>query len=95
MPHYISLVKWTDKGAQEAKESAQRIGNLLKFAEQHGAKIQVFSTMGAYDFVAIAEAPNDETAMLVALRLESAGNARTQTMKAWPLEEAAKILANL
>ena len=51
--------------------------------------------MGEYDFVAIADAPNDDVAMQAALQLESAGNARTTGMKAWPLDEAAKIIAKI
>ncbi len=95
MPHYISLVKWTDKGVQDVKETPARLAALGKMAAGLGARLTIYSTMGDYDFVAVAEAPSDEVAMQVALQLEKAGNARTYTMKAWTIEEAAKVIAKL
>ncbi len=95
MPHYVSLVKWTDQGVKDVKDAPARLAALGKMAEQLGAKLTIYSTMGEYDFVAIAEGPSDEIAMQIALQLEKAGNARTCTMKAWTLEEAAKVFAKL
>ena len=95
MPHYVTLVRWTDKGVQEIMDAPQRFAGIIKMVESMGGKIEIYSTMGEYDFVAVAEAPNDDVAMQAALQMESAGNARTTTMKAWTLEEAAKIIAKL
>ncbi len=95
MPHYITLVRWTDKGVQEIMDAPQRFAGIVKMVENMGGKIQIYSTMGEYDFVAVAEAPSDDVAMQAALQLESAGTARTVTMKAWTLEEATKIIARL
>ncbi len=95
MPHYVTLVKWTDRGLQEVMDAPQRFAGVIKMVENLGGKIQIYSTMGEYDFVAIADAPNDDVAMQAALQLESAGNARTVTMKAWTLDEAAKIIAKI
>ncbi len=63
--------------------------------ENLDGKIEICSTMGEDDFVAIADAPTDDVAMPAALQLESDGNARTTTMKAWTLDEAAKFIAKL
>ncbi len=95
LPHYVSLVKWTDKGVQDVKDSPKRLADLGAMAAKLGAKLTIYSTMGEYDFVAIAEGPSDEIAMQIALQLEKAGNARTVTMKAWTLEESAKVIAKL
>ena len=95
MPHYVTLVKWTGRGLQDVMDAPQRFAGVVKMVENRGGKIQIFSTMGEYDFVALAEAPNDEIAMQAALLLESGGNAKTTTMKAWTLDEAAKILAKV
>jgi len=95
MPHYVTLVRWTDKGVQEIMDAPQRFAGIIKMVESMGGKIEIYSTMGEYDFVAVAEAPNDDVAMQAALQMESAGNARTTTMKAWTLEEATKIIAKL
>ena len=95
MPHYVTLVKWTGRGLQGVMDAPQRFAGVIRMVENRGGKIQIFSTMGEYDFVAVAEAPNDEVARQTALLFESGGNAGTVTMKAWTLDEAAKILARV
>jgi uncharacterized protein with GYD domain len=54
--------------------------------------MQVFYTMGEYDFVAVVEVPRDDDVMAILLCLGSMGNVRTTTMKAWTEAEAAKLL---
>ena len=95
MPHYISLVKWTDQGVKTVKDSPKRSDMVTNMAEKMGAKMQVFYTMGDYDLVALTEAPNDETAMRLLLQIGTIGTVRTTTMKAWTPSEATKIIAKL
>jgi uncharacterized protein with GYD domain len=54
--------------------------------------MQVFYTMGKYDFIAIIEVPKDDDVMAILLCIGSMGNVRTITMKAWTEAEAAKII---
>ena len=51
--------------------------------------------MGEYDYVGIAEAPNDEVAMTFMLGLGSAGNVRTTTLKAFTTEQFAEMVNKL
>lgn len=51
--------------------------------------------MGAYDFMSVLEAPNDETALEFALNIGKMGNVRTTTMKAWSAQDAAKVMAQV
>lgn len=55
--------------------------------------MQVFYTMGNYDFVAVIEVPKDEDVMAILLCLGSMGNMRSTTMKAWTEEETAKLIS--
>jgi len=55
--------------------------------------MQVFYTMGKYDFVAVIEVPKDENVMAILLCLGSMGNMRSTTMKAWTEEETAKLIS--
>lgn len=55
--------------------------------------MQVFYTMGKYDFVAVIEVPKDEDVMAILLCLGSMGNMRSTTMKAWTEEETAKLIS--
>ena len=54
-----------------------------------------YYTFGEYDVVIIIEAPNDETVMSLVLRVGSAGNVRTKTLKAFTVEEGIKIIKDL
>ena len=54
-----------------------------------------YYTFGEYDMVIIIEAPNDETVMSLLLKVGSAGNARTKTLKAFTAEEGMKIIKDL
>jgi uncharacterized protein with GYD domain len=52
-------------------------------------------TNNAEECPAIVEAPNDETMMSVILATGSLGNVRSETLKAFTIDEAAKIIERL
>lgn len=95
MPHYVSLVNWTEQGIKAVKESPKRVDAVTALAEKMGAKMQIFFTMGQFDIVALTEAPNDDVAMQLLLEIGRLGNVRTTTMKAWTPAEATKVLSKL
>jgi len=95
MPHYISLVNWTEQGIKNVKEAPKRVDAVNAMASKLGAKMEIFFTMGDYDIVALTEAPNDDAAMQLILEIGRLGNVRTKTMKAWTQAEATKVLAKL
>jgi uncharacterized protein with GYD domain len=95
MPHYITLGKWTDQGVRNVRESPKRADAAKAMAEKLGGRMQLYYTLGEYDFVALSEAANDEIALQVALQIGSQGNARTTTLKAWTVEEATKVIAKV
>ena len=65
-------------------------------AEAAGAKIEAwYLTMGTYDAIAIADVPDDETAAALLLALGSHGNVRSQTLRAFSLDEFERILAKM
>ena len=95
MPKYIILGNWTDQGVKTVKDTTKRADQAKALAAKMGGKLDVYWTMGAYDFVAVAEAPSDEAYMQLALTIGSQGNTRTTTLKAWTQDEAAKVVAKL
>ena len=96
MPTYIVLTKYTQQGIQNIKESPARFDAAKNAIKAMGADIkQVFLTMGQYDLVVIAEAPDDETIAKFALATGSLGNVSTQTMRAFTEDEFRKIVAGL
>ncbi len=96
MPTYISLIKWTDQGIRNIKESPQRFEAFKNGIEATGGKvIGFYLTMGRYDMVVVGEAPSDEAMASVMLGLGSAGSIRTETLKAFPEDEYRSIITKL
>jgi uncharacterized protein with GYD domain len=96
MPTYISLVQFTAKGIEAAKNTTRRVSDWAAKVQPMGVKItQMYWTLGHYDQVCIFEAPDDETAASVLLAADILGNIRTQTMRAFAASEMEKILARL
>ena len=95
-PTYISLVKFTEKGIQGAKQTTERVAAWAAKVQSMGVTIkQMYWTLGEYDQVCIFEAPDDETAASVLLAADMLGNIRTQTMRAFTASEMEKILAKV
>jgi uncharacterized protein with GYD domain len=95
MPVFVVLGNWTEQGIRKVTEAPKRDKVAHDMVNKAGGKMQVFYTLGKYDFVAIIEVPKDDDAMAILLCLGSMGNVRTTTMKAWTEAEAAKILTAL
>ncbi len=96
MATYIVLFNFTDQGIRNVKQSPQRAKVAIAAAEKLGVKMKDnYWTMGAYDFVGIVDAPNDEAMTTLALSVGSQGNVRTQTMRAYSADEMEKILAKV
>ena len=84
MQTYIVLVRWTQKGRENIKESPARLEAAKDAFLAMGARVVgTYMVIGEYDLVLIAEAPDDETMTRIALALASAGNVRTQTLRAY------------
>ena len=96
MATYIVLLKYTDQGALNIKESPGRVAAAKGAVESAGGKwLGYYLTLGEYDGVAIAEAPNDEVYSTVILAIARQGNVRTTTLKAFNEEEMSRIIAGI
>jgi uncharacterized protein with GYD domain len=93
MPTYVSLFRWTDRGAQEAKGTVDRAEDARQAIERQGGQLHaLYWTQGAYDIVTIAEWPDEEAAMAFLLALGRQGNVRTETLRAFSAEDMRRIL---
>ncbi|MBZ0261681.1 MAG: GYD domain-containing protein [Hyphomicrobiales bacterium] len=96
MTRYVLLANWTDQGVKNVKDSANRLDAAKALAKKMGCEIREFyMTVGTYDMVVTAEAPNDETLAKFALTLAMGGNIRTTTLKAFPEDAYRKIIGGL
>jgi uncharacterized protein with GYD domain len=96
MAKYITLMKYTQKGVENIKESPKRYEAFRKLSESMGAKVEgIFLTMGRYDLVVILDAPDSETVAKILLATASRGSVSTETLQAFSEEEYQKIMAAL
>jgi uncharacterized protein with GYD domain len=94
MPIYVGLGNWTDQGTKDFRGAVQRANTFREAVNQAGGRVrELVWTMGAYDFIAVLEAPDDETAAVLVLRVAAAGNVRTTTMRAFDAEQMTDIIA--
>jgi len=96
MTTYITLLRYTQQGIENMKESPSRLEAAKESFRALGAELKAFYLVnGQYDAVIVSEAPDDETATKIALATSSLGNVRTETLRAYTEEEYRKIIADL
>jgi uncharacterized protein with GYD domain len=96
MPRYVILVNWTDQGVRDVKQTVDRTDHGGAIAEKHGLKLkEAYWTVGAYDMVAVFEAPDEEALSAHLLEIGSSGNVRTTALRAFDEEEMKGILGRL
>ena len=96
MPTYISLLHFTQDGVKNIKDSPARLDEAKKVFQSMGAELKAwYLTLGEYDAVVIAEAPDDETGTKLLLMIGSQGNIRTETFRAFTEDEYRKIISAL
>ena len=94
MPIYVGLGNWTDQGTKDFRGAVQRGNSFREAVEQAGGRVrELVWTMGEYDFITVLEAPDDETAATLVLRVPAAGNVRTKTMRAFDADQMNDIIA--
>ncbi|PMS37519.1 uncharacterized protein with GYD domain [Trinickia symbiotica] len=96
MATYIVLAQFTDQGIRNIKNSPQRASQVAEMAKGFGCEMkEVFWTLGQYDIVAVIEAPDDESFTTFGLAMSSAGNVRTQSLRAFTKNELASMIGKL
>jgi uncharacterized protein with GYD domain len=96
MATYIALCTWTDRGAQQVKDSPRRFDAAKKLLRDMGGDIKSFYlTLGEFDLVAVADAPDDAVMARFLMQLGMLGNVRTRTLKAFPESAYREIVATL
>jgi len=95
MATFIGLLKFTDQGIRTIKDSPDRYAKFKPLAEKMGITVKgIYYTTGHYDGVVIVEG-TDEAVTAALLKLGSAGNVRTETLRGFSVEEVKKIVGNI
>ena len=93
MQTYILLSTISAKGKKTLGTKPERIREVNKEIEAHGAKvIAQYAVLGPYDFVNIVEAPDNESIARVSVDLGSRGTIQITTLPAIPIENFINVL---
>ena len=93
MATYVSLIRFTEQGAKNIRDTQRRASAFRDAAEQAGVTVrEVYWTLGAYDGLLVFDAPDEQTATAVMIDLGTLGNVRTQTMRAFDESEMGQVL---
>ena len=96
MAHYVSLMRWTSQGVAGLPGWRERVEEGERFIEEAGGKlVGVWVTLGRYDVVEIFEAPNDDVAVEILMKLQRFGAEHTETLRAFTRDEAEEIIRRL
>ena len=94
MPTYITLLRWTQQGISNVKDSPSRLDAGRETFKKRGITFkESYLTMGQYDLVQVIEAPDDETLASALLALAAQGNVQSETLKAFTEEQYRKIIS--
>ena len=94
---FVCLLKFTDQGVRNIKETSQRAQAFREIAEsKFGVRVkELFWTLGQYDLITIVDAPDEESFTAMALSLSSLGNVSTESLRAFTAEEMYGILSKV
>ena len=96
MATYIVLSSFTDQGIRNVKDTTKRADAAREMASKFGVTVKEFYwTLGTFDVVVVCEAKDDAEATAFGLAVGSAGNVRTQTLRAFTRDEMNAVLSKL
>ena len=96
MATYFALVTFTDQGLRSVKDTVKRADAAKELASRFGVQMTgIHWTLGNFDLVVQCESQDEASITAFNLALCSAGNVRTQTLRAFSRDEMAKVLGKL
>jgi len=96
MASYLTLIKFTERGVKDIKDTCKRAADFKAQAKKHGIEVkEQYWCMGAYDGLIVFDAPDDETASAAMLSLGSREYVTTQVLRSFTATEMSKILGKI
>ena len=93
LPMYAVLIKFTQKRMETIESYAESTMPAYECAKALGIDVKIgLRTMGQYDVVAIAEAPNDEAMVKWLLAFNRNGYLITETLRGFTYDEFVKMI---
>ena len=96
MATYVVLGSFTEQGIKNVTDTTKRSEAVRTMAKKAGVTMkEEYWTLGAYDLVAIFEAPDEAAMTALGLSIGRLGNVRTQTLRAFSETEIKGILGKV
>ncbi len=96
MATYITLLKFTQKGAEDIRGGPARLDKAKNLFSSMGAELKAFYlVMGRYDAISITEEPDDATVAKLRLAIGAQGNVTTETLRAFTEDEYKDIIKGI
>ncbi|NUO85951.1 MAG: GYD domain-containing protein [Cupriavidus sp.] len=93
MTRYIVLASFTDQGIRAIKDTTRRAAAVREMGARFGVQMKdIYWTLGKYDIVLTVEAQDDASMTAFGLAVGALGNVRTQTLRAFNLDEMQGII---
>ena len=93
MPIYVMLSQLTPHGGKTLHDKPERINEVDREVRNYGCRVLTqYCLLGAYDFVTILEAPDNETVARLSIDLSSRGTVRITTLPAIPVDQLVRSL---
>jgi uncharacterized protein with GYD domain len=96
MATYVTLLKFTEQGVKNIKDTCKRAADFKASARKLGIEVkEQYWCMGAFDGVIVFDAPDDETATTGLLSLGTLDYVSTQTLRSFTANEMGKMLGKV
>ena len=94
---FITLMNFTDLGVRNIRDTVGRAKAFREMAHsKFGVEVRdILWTLGDYDLIAISDAPDEESVTALALALNSLGNVKAKTLRAFNSKEMNDIIAKM
>ncbi|SOZ08236.1 GYD domain-containing protein [Cupriavidus taiwanensis] len=93
MTRYIVLASFTDQGIRAVKDTTKRAAAVREMGPRFGVQMKdIYWTLGKYDIVLTVEAQDDASMTAFGLAVGALGNVRTQTLRAFNVDEMQGII---
>jgi uncharacterized protein with GYD domain len=88
MPRFITLIRFTEQGAKDIKQSTARARAFAEAAAKVGVKVEAqYWTTGSYDGALVLSADSEQKVLHALTQLAATGSVRTETLQAFDATE--------
>ncbi|HUU74693.1 MAG TPA: GYD domain-containing protein [Methanoregulaceae archaeon] len=93
MMTFIIFGHFTQQGVEKVRNVTENILELKVLIQAVGGKVaDIYYTLGAYDFVAFIDAPDEKSMLKAMMEIAQLGTLRTETLVAVTAKEVAELI---